>query len=140
MRGLHGRLIAVLLVLPVVPVALSAATAAAKDAPPVEFRLLAPSPSQLVETTGYDSATQRPEIAVPAKPDGLIENLAYIPESLGKSVDASASDDSDYLRDLPRSKMRKWFFMILFIGGLIRYFSSDSYRRFVSDVLDPLNW
>lgn len=140
MRGLHGTWMAVLLALPVVPVTLSAATAAAKDAPPVEFRLLGPPTVQFVETTGFDSATQRPETAVPTKPAGLVENLAYVPESLGKAVDASATDDSDYLRDLPRSKMRKWFFVILFIGGLIRYLSSDSYRRFVSDVLDPLNW
>jgi len=140
MCGLHGRLFAVLLVLPFVPATLPATVTTAKDVPPVEFRLLPPSTMQFIETADFDAAPLKPQVEVPAHPYALLENVAYIPGAIAKQTDASITDDPDYLQDLPRSKMRKWFLAILLVGGLIRYLSSDSYRRFVSDVLDPLNW
>jgi hypothetical protein len=139
MRGFRSGFMAVLLVLPFAPATLSATSTIAKDALPVEFRLLPPSTVQFIETAGFDAAIPKSQVEMVAHPDGPLENLAYVSAATQPSA-ALATDDPDYLQDSPRSKMRKWFFAILLVGGLVRYLSSDSYRRFVSDVLDPLNW
>jgi hypothetical protein len=129
---------AALLVLPFVPATLSATSTVAKDALPVEFRLLPASTMQYIETAGFDATTPKSQVEMAAHPD--FESLVYSSAAIAQPAAASATDDADYLQDSPRSKMRKWFFAILLVGGLVRYLSSDSYRRFVSDVLDPLNW
>jgi hypothetical protein len=133
-------IVLVLLALPVLPGRLDAVTATVKDYSAVEFRVLGSGGVQYIETAGYEIAGQKPELESVARPDQLLESFTTVSGAIAKPSEALATDGDDIVHDGPRSKMRKWFFVILLIGGLVRYLSSDSYRRFVSETLDPLNW
>jgi len=120
--------------------ALFGATATIKDLPGAQDRLLWLTVPQNPDSAGFDiTSTHQPEVEVGSRSDALLDNLALIPGAMVKPLNMSAEAD-DTLRDGPRSKMRKWFLAILLLGGIVRYLTSQSYSRFVSEVLDPLNW
>ena len=115
----------------------SAASATVKEPSGVQFRLLAPSTGQDVheaQTAGYDFGVGMQEA-------GVLDELATLPSTVPQTLNAAAGETDDgFLHDRPRSRMKKWFLAILLVGGLVRYLTSPSYAKFVSDVLSPLNW
>jgi len=73
---------------------------------------------------------------------GNLINTHQAPLSSGAaftiSMDSSDSDAfDDSIRPDPRPRMRKWMLAVLLLGGLVRYLTSPSYVKFVSEVLDP---
>jgi hypothetical protein len=134
---MRAKLLGVLIGLALSPATLLAARAAVNHSNPVEFHLLAPSGLQDLQPAMLDMSTEEPELEALAHTDGL--TLASFPNATAKPVDP-LNDPDDFIHDGPRSRMKKWFLGILVVGALVRYLSSDSYRRFVSEVLDPLNW
>ena len=135
-----GRTMALLLVLPVVCCALFATVAAVKVQPAVEFHLLKATGPQDANTAGFDIAPHKLELESAAHLDKMAGTLAAIPEAFAKEDISQADASEDAMHDGPRPKMRKWFLAVLLVGGLVRYLTSSAYRRFVSEVLDPLNW
>jgi hypothetical protein len=136
MRISRSGIRAVALALSILPAALVANTAGVKEVPSIEFGNLGTSVTQNVESAGYEISVQKSDPVVPSRADGLLETVALNPEAILKPLDS----DDDFLHDGPRSKMRKWFLTVLLLGGIIRYLSSDTFRKFVSETLDPLNW
>jgi hypothetical protein len=110
----------------------SLATATVKEPSGVQFHVLTPGAGQEVQTAGYDFGTAD---------TAVLDSLGSLPTiaPLAGGTDAGDADDG-FLHDPPRSRMKKWFLAILLVGGLIRYLTSPSYAKFVSDVLSPLNW
>jgi hypothetical protein len=113
------------------PCALLANTTVLKDNTAMDARLVGLA-LQDVNSAGFDIPAPKPEVPVG-------DSLALLP-ALTASLDAATHAADDMMQDGPRPKMKKWFFAILLVGGLIRYLTSPAYGKFVSDVLDPLNW
>ena len=137
MRISRSGIRVVALALSILPAALVANTAGVKEIPLIEFHNLGSPATQSVESAGYEISIQKSDLVVPSGADGLLETAALSPEAILKP---SGSDSDDFLHDGPRSKMRKWFLTVLLLGAIIRYLSSDTFRKFVSETLDPLNW
>ena len=48
--------------------------------------------------------------------------------------------DGGILHVEPRFWMKRFLLTVLLLGGLIRYLTSPTYRKFLTEVIDPLNW
>src|SRR5690242_5333407 len=59
---------------------------------------------------------------------------------LASKIGSALFDEDNTIHPDPRPKMRKWMLTALLAGAIIRYLTSDAYRKFVSEVLDPLSW
>jgi hypothetical protein len=50
------------------------------------------------------------------------------------------SEDDGILHVDPRWGMKRFLLIALLLGGLVRFFTSATYRKFICDVLDPLSF
>ena len=48
--------------------------------------------------------------------------------------------DGGILHGEPGFGMKRFLLTVLLLGGLIRYLTSPTYRKFLTEVIDPLNW
>lgn len=49
-------------------------------------------------------------------------------------------DDDGFLHVDRKFGNKKFLLAVFFLGGLIRYLTSASYRKFLSEVFDPVEW
>jgi len=52
-------------------------------------------------------------------------------------ADSQAGDGDDDIRPDPRPRMKKFMLIVLLIGAVVKYLTSPSYLKLVSEVTDP---
>jgi len=53
---------------------------------------------------------------------------------------AKGDEEDGFLQDVHKYGQKRFLLIVLFVGGLIRYLTSASFRRFIAGALDPLEW
>jgi len=59
---------------------------------------------------------------------------------LNPTSNRAENEDDGILHVDPRWGMKKFLLIALFLGGLVRFFTSATYLKFISEVLDPLSF
>ena len=88
--------------------------------------------------------------------EGVVADVDPASTSVPNALDLPISYDARAILDLPSSRteseddgilhvdprwgMKRFLLIALFLGGLVRFLTSATYLKFISDVLDPLSF
>lgn len=80
-------------------------------------------------------------VAVAANGGAQADTAGILAISSGLGNAADLKDIAEFATAARHRRMAKFLFVILLLGGLIRYLTSSSYLQFIREVLDPrANW
>jgi len=114
----------------------TAASTAGKESAPFDHARLSP-------ITG--TATAGLESAFPSTGSGLtdpenhplLSSPYYSGAVIELASEGAVADEEDGIRPDPRPRMKKFMLIVLVLGALVKYLTSPSYLKFVSEVTDP---
>lgn len=88
---------------------------------------------------GVAADVARPPAGVPESTD---LPLSYDAGAILSAASGPTAVDGDegILHVEPHFGMKRFLLAVLLLGGLIRYLTSPTYIKFISEAIDPLNW
>ena len=115
------------------------ASTAGKEPVPFGHSNLSPMASPLTTGSGFESP-----LSAAGSPWADPQNHPLLagPYHSGAAIDVAsgpsvAESDDDAIRPDPRPRMKKFMLIVLVLGALVKYLTSPSYLKFVSEVTDP---